>query len=712
MSETPNEPASASSRRVTGPRVAPEKSYAEIALPTALRQTFTYSVPPKLRPGLELGHRVNVRFGPRAMAGYVVGFRREKPKLARIRPVVSIQPSEVLFPPEILALTRWVADYYLASWGQVLETALPRTVRSGTNARAMKDKDVDPVEAIAAHPLFPQQIRAVESILDALRRSSFTAFLLHGVTGSGKTEVYLEAAAQVMSEGGSVLFLVPEIALGTQILKRIEARFPGKVGLYHSQAGEGNRRRVWREAREGKLRFVLGARSAVFVPLENLRLIIVDEEHEPAYKQDETPRYHGRDTAVVRAQRAGAVIVLGSATPSLESLRNAQLEKYALLRLPDRVDDRPPSVVTLVDLAESRRQHQEQAAKDDTPRPARGSEDELIGRVFSGLLRQKIEDRLDRGEQSILFLNRRGHATVVQCGDCGNTLQCTQCDVVLTWHKDENRLRCHYCGQARAGVEQCEICAGHRFFYGGFGTQRVEEALGRLFPQARVARMDQDATRKRGSHSDLIRRMEEGEIDILLGTQMVAKGLHFPNVTLVGVLQADREMLLPDFRSQERGFQLLTQVSGRAGRGRIAGEVIFQTLMPDHYAVACAAFNDYEGFASRELAVRDMFHYPPFHRMVHLLLDGPEEDRVRRRSEELRDLLLSSIATARSPVRVLGPAPMPLSRLKGQYRWHLTLKGRVPELLRRHALLALDAKATKGLSGVRVQADVDPVQMI
>jgi len=668
-----------------------------------------------LREEIQIGHRVMVRFGPRAMAGYVVGFQKKRPPLSRIRPIGRIQPSEVLFPPEILELTRWVADYYLASWGQVLETALPRTVRGGVKERASAEVDASRMEPVEPHALFPQQSRAVAEIEEALARTGFSAFLLHGVTGSGKTEVYLAAAETVMRAGGAVLFLVPEIALGTQILKRIEARFPGQVGLYHSQAGELNRRRVWREARAGKLRFVLGARSAIFVPIADLKLIVVDEEHEPAYKQDETPRYHGRDTAVVRAQRSGAVIVLGSATPSLESLRNAQLGKYTLLSLPERVDGRPPAVVTLVDLAESRREAMEQAAanaEDDEARPKRGSEEELVQRVFSRLLRQKIEDRLDRGEQTILFLNRRGHATVVQCADCGHTIQCTQCDVVLTFHKLENRLRCHYCGQSRAGVEKCEVCSGHRFFYGGFGTQRVEEALTRILPAARVARMDQDATRKRGAHAELIRRMEEGEIDILLGTQMVAKGLHFPNVTLVGVLQADREMLLPDFRSQERAFQLLTQVAGRAGRGRIAGEVVFQTLMPDHYAVACAAYADYDGFAGRELAVREMFRYPPFQRMVHLLLDGPDEERVRRRSDELKDLLLGKITLARAPLRVLGPAPMPLSRLAGQYRWHLTLKGRAVDLLRRFAALALDSKPSKGLSGVRVQADVDPVQMI
>ncbi|MFN8547299.1 MAG: primosomal protein N' [Candidatus Eisenbacteria bacterium] len=520
-----------------------------MALPTALRQCFTYAVPPALREEIEVGHRVMVRFGPRAMAGYVVGFQKKRPPLARIRAITRVHPNEVLFPREVLELTRWVADYYLASWGQVLENALPRTIRGGVRERATNDVDATPVEAVEPHALFPQQSRAVSEIEAALGRANFSAFLLHGVTGSGKTEVYLAAAETVMRAGGAVLFLVPEIALGTQILKRIEARFPGQVGLYHSQAGEGNRRRVWREARAGKLRFVLGARSAIFVPIADLKLIVVDEEHEPAYKQDETPRYHGRDTAVVRAQRSEAVIVLGSATPSLESLRNAQLGKYTLLSLPERVDGRPPAVVSLVDLAEARREAMEQAAakaENDEARPKRGSEEELVQRVFSKLLRQKIEDRLDRGEQTILFLNRRGHATVVQCADCGHAIQCTQCDGPDA-RQAENRLRCHYCGHSRVGVEQCEICSGHRFFYGGFGTQRVEEALTRILPAARVARMDQDTTRKRGAHADLIHRMEEGEIDILLGTQMVAKGLHFPNVTLVGVLQADREMLLPDF---------------------------------------------------------------------------------------------------------------------------------------------------------------------
>ncbi|MCC7144149.1 MAG: primosomal protein N' [Candidatus Eisenbacteria bacterium] len=696
----------------------PDASYAEIALPTALRQVFTYAVPEEFRAEIQIGQRVMVRFGAQTLAGYVVGFTAKRPEVARVRSIERIHPPEVLFPPEILDLTRWVADYYIASWGQVLESALPRTVRGGV-VRERKRKQLAAAETPVPPSLFPQQQVAVEAIRAALERRAFTPFLLHGTTGSGKTEVYLEAVEAVLLSGGSALYLVPEIALGAQILRRLEARFPGQVGLYHSQAGEGNRRRVWRDAREGRLRFVLGARSAVFCPLVDLRLVIVDEEHEPAFKQDETPRYHGRDTAVVRARRSNTVVVLGSATPSLESLRNAQLGKYTLLSMPERVDSRPPARVTLVDLGEVHRQAQERKVAradqdpDDGPEArARRQEDAWVDRVFSDLLREKILDRLARGEQTILFLNRRGHSTVVQCADCGHTLQCTQCDVVLTFHKGENALKCHYCGAVRKHVDACEICSGHRFFFGGFGTQRVEEALGRNFPGVRVARMDQDATRKKGAHDALIQAMERREIDLLLGTQMVAKGLHFPNVTLVGVLQADREMLMPDFRAQERAFQLLTQVAGRSGRGAMAGEVIFQTLMPDHYAVACAATADFEGFAARELAVRELFRYPPFTRMVHLLLDGPVEENVRRRSDDLRDFLLTRLGEQRGGVRILGPAPMPLSRLKGQYRWVMTLKGRNSDLLRQLATEALEAKPPRGLSGVRIQADVDPVSMI
>ena len=693
----------------------PRKPLAQVAVPLGLRRVFSYRVPPALREVLRIGHRVRVPFGPRRAHGYVVGFTTDAPD-AKLRAITAIEPEEVVFTPEILRLTRWVADYYLTPWGQALEAALPPGVRhggalvprrvqrggGGPAARGAAGA-VFSVASIAAGADLPlvlqaEQAVAAAAVAEALATHRFTSLLLLGVTGSGKTEVYLDAAERVVAEGGGVLFLVPEIAMGTQILSRVLRRFGGKAGLYHSQTGDAERRRVWNEARTGRLSVVVGTRSAVFVPVPNLRLVVVDEEHESAYKQDDTPRYHGRDTAVMRARLEDAVIVLGSATPSLESLYNAEAGKYRLLRLRERIDARPHARVTIVDLNEAR--------GGDPPERGRPRSMKLPAPVLSPPLLRAIQERIDRSEQSILFLNRRGHSTVVQCSACGEALNCEQCDVVMTFHKPDGVIRCHYCSASRHVPPACPSCRGERFLYNGVGTQKVEEMLVAAFPTARLARLDLDAVRHRGAHGLVISAMERGEIDILLGTQMVAKGFHFPHVTLVGVLQADREMLQPDFRAGERAFQILTQVAGRSGRSETAGEVVFQSLMPGHPVITAAVIGDYAGFASRELDLRRTLGYPPFRRMTDLLVDGKDADHVRRRAEALRDLL-----AAHEGVEILGPAPMPHARLKGRYRWHLTLRGRSVTKLHAAALAALEASAPAGLSGTRLMIDVDPVGM-
>lgn len=687
------------------PTVLKER-FAQVVIPSALRQTFTYRLGDDLS-SIAPGTRVLVPFGRGRRHGYVVGFTTEKPDRA-LKRVLGAEPDERLFSDEVLALTRWVADYYLAPWGQVLDAALPPLVRKtgSKSRRASRPIDEETPASEAVRPgeipliVTPAQTAAVERARGALRSKEFAAFLLQGVTGSGKTEVYLRLAEEAMRDGGQVLFLVPEIGLSTQILARVESRFPNQVGLYHSQSAEGTRRQVWAEAGSGRLPLVVGARSAVFVPMPRLRLVIVDEEHEAAYKQDETPRYHGRDVAVYRAQRSNATVVLGSATPSLESRANVETDKYVLLTLPERIDGRPVARVHLVDMAEVARVENPEGLR--KPRPP----------IFSPYLLRAIQDRLDREEQVILFLNRRGHSTAVQCGGCGASVQCKQCDVVLTYHRPGDHLRCHYCNAVSPPPRVCASCSGTYFFYSGFGTQRIEETLRETYPTARIERMDRDTTRRRGSHSEIIRAMEAREIDILLGTQMVAKGFDFHRVTLVGVLQADQEMLLPDFRAAERGFQMLTQVAGRSGRGGTPGEVIFQTLMPDHHVIQAAAAQDYDRFAAQEILHRQELEYPPFRRMLHLLVDGPKEPQVEDRAQALRHVLEAEVRRLRASVQVLGPAPMPISRLKGQYRWHLSLLARSREALHRLGTLALDSPAPSGLSGTRVMADVDPVSMV
>ncbi len=698
--------------------------YAEVALSTGMDRLLSYAVPSELE--LEPGHRVRVPLGRTEAHGYVVGLSSDRPNFPRIREVLAVEPAERLVPDELLELTHWVSQYYLAPWGQVMESALPANIRKGgfrdrrfkaaanetggetdtdieteTDGKTDADKNVESDRGDETSErslrLTADQSAALQSIQSALQTGSYRPFLLYGVTGSGKTEVYLRAAAEVLERGGQVLFLIPEIAMGAQILARVQARFPEQVGLYHSQAGAAERRRVWVGAGNGTLPIVVGARSAVFVPMPNLQLVVVDEEHEAAYKQEDSPRYHGRDVAIYRARASSAVVVLGSATPSLESWDNAKQGKYERIELPDRIDSRPKAEVEVVDLS---------ADDEDDATSSHSSQ------VFSPRLISLMGERLQRGEQTILFLNRRGHSTVVQCGDCGETISCESCDVVMTFHRSDQRLRCHYCNSHRREPDRCAECGGGHFFYGGFGTQRIEEELQDLLPRARVARMDRDAMKSRGSHGRLVEEMEVGDVDILLGTQMVAKGFDFPRVTLVGVLFADQEFLLPDFRAGERGFQILTQVAGRAGRGDRAGRVVFQTLMPEHYVIRAAAEQHYETFAEQETDYRRDLGYPPFGRIIHLLIDGAKEAHVENRAEHIAERISARIAEGRVPARSIGPAPMPISRLKGQYRWHLGLISQSVRALHDLARFALEDKPPRGLSGTRIVADVDPVSML
>ena len=692
---------------------------ADVAVPVAVQTTFTYLIPEDLRGTVRVGHRVAVQLGRRATHGYVVRVHGG-PGPERLRPLGAPDPEEPLFDSHLLELTRWVADYYLAPWGEVLEAAAPRgrarkrrpagggregepqeDAGHGGDPRDEADRESDPREGASLRPsleappvLGPEQQEVYQALRASLAQRRFAVHLLQGVPNSGKTEIYLALAADVLSEGGSVLLLEPEIGLATQILARVQRRFGDRAGLYHSQTGARQRRETWERARNGDLRIIVGARSAVFVPLQDLRLVIIDEEQEPAYKQEESPRYHGRDTAIMRGRLAKALVVLGSATPSLEAWWNARTGKFHGHRLTRRFADREPARVHIVDLRRD-------------PGLTPGS---TAIPLFSGLLVQKLLARLRAGEQTILFLNRRGHSTVVQCSDCGEMFRCHRCDVVLTYHRATNDLRCHHCGLTAKRVQSCPSCKGTHLHYGGAGTQKLEEKLAELFPRARLLRLDADSTRRRGSHAVHLRAVEEGDVDILLGTQMVAKGFDFPGVTLVGVLQADREMGLPEFRAAERAYQILTQVAGRAGRGQVAGEVVVQTLLPDHYVIRSAADGDYDAFAGAESRHREALAYPPFTRMVHLLFDGKVEETVRRRTEDAAQDLAAP--AHRAGVEMLGPAPMFLTRLKGRYRWHLTLKGPNSEALHRLARHAMERNAPPGTRGVHLHVDVDPVRTL
>lgn len=686
--------------------MTPSPSIARVALPLALPGSLLYAVPPELAETLRPGHRVEVPLRGRRQHGIVIeltdrraldateraaaGRARVPAVLPELRPITAIDPPEVLLEPPLLELVRWVARYYAAPLGIALETAVPRAIARPPRrdeALANGDADVDAPARAPHRTPNAAQAAALAAIGASLAARAGATFLLQGVTGSGKTEVYLQAAELALAAGTGVVMLVPEIALGTQLVARVRERFGPQVVVYHSQLTAAERRRAWWQARRGEARIVVGARSAVFVPVAALGLIVVDEEHEPAYKQGETPRYHGRDTALMRARLAGAVTVLGSATPALESRTHAASGKYVRLVLPERVAARPAPQVTPVDL---------RAAPFEPGEP------------LSPYLRERLAAVVGEGDQAILFLNRRGYSTAVQCRDCGHLFECPRCSVVLTFHRTDGALRCHYCNHVRRDVTRCPKCGGNDFAFGGAGTQRVEASLAQHLPEARVLRMDLDSTRRRGEAARMIVAFERHAADILLGTQMVAKGFDFPRVTLVGVIQADREMGLPDFRAPERAFQLLTQVAGRAGRGEKPGEVIFQTYLPEHHVLVAARTHDYESFYTQEMEERRGLRYPPWRRMANLLFDGADEAAVMRRANAEGERL-----AGRRGVELLGPAPMPLSRLKNQYRWHLTLLSGQPSLLTATLHEALErARATRPPGRVRVQADMDPVSML
>ncbi len=629
-----------------------------------------------------------VPFGRRRLTGFVVGLLNST-TVASVKDIAGVEDPDLSIPADVLALCRWVADYYLAPLGEVLRTALP----SGLGKKS--PGEVPRAEGSAPDVrLFEEQRAALAAVCEALRSKKTGAFLLHGVTGSGKTEVYLRAAAEAVRAGGKVLILIPEIALSPQMVRRVEARFGNRVALWHSALTPARRREVWTRTRRGEIDVLVGARSAIFAPIPDLRLIVVDEEHESAYKQTESPRYHARDVALVRARETGAVVVLGSATPSLESFANAERGKYRLLTLPHRVGRRPRASVDLAPL----------------PRHAPG-EPKPVSTILGDPLRDALVQTLSRGEQCILFLNRRGHSTVVQCEECRSILNCAHCDIVLTWHADTDRVVCHYCGTRLPRPQACPECGGAMTIFKGVGTQRVERELARLYTGIRLLRLDTDSTRKRGALDAALETFRVGAADVLLGTQMVAKGLDFPNVTLVGVINADLQLALPDFRSAERTFQLLTQVAGRSGRGVRPGRVLFQTLHPEHYALVAAAAQDYEAFYRAEMVERTDPPYPPHRRLVNLLFDGKSLDKVSAEAEATARFLGDAVASEKLAVDLLGPAPQPFSRLKGKHRWHITLRGVDHRVLRDLAARALDRhEAAPG--AVRVVVDVDPVSLL
>jgi primosomal protein N' (replication factor Y) len=523
-------------------------------------------------------------------------------------------------------------------------------------------------------------------ILKGIRSKRFSPFLIYGVTGSGKTEIYIRAIEEVLLRGQEAIVLVPEISLTPQLLSRFIDRFGENLALLHSGLGKGERYDQWRKIWRGEVKIAMGARSAIFAPFKNVGIIIVDEEHDPSYKQEEKLKYHARDVAVVRAKQVEATLLLGSATPSLESFYNAEKGKFRLLNLPERIEGKPLPRVELVDMKK---------------------EGGLLSEKLRGALQKNIESK----KQSLLFLNRRGFANFILCPDCGLTFKCPNCSVTLTYHLRDRSLQCHYCDYRIQAPGDCPKCRGHRLQGMGIGTERLEQEIRSLFPETQVGRMDHDTTSRRRSHLQILKKLENGSIDILVGTQMIVKGHDFPNVTFVGVVSADTSLHFPDFRSSERTFQLLTQVAGRAGRGEVFGEVVIQTFNPDHYSILRAKDHDYLGFYQEEIQFRKALEYPPFSRFINFRLVGNSEKRTKGMAEEMGKIGQSLLKKGYGKgIEILGPSAAPFAKMRGKFRWQMLAKGKSPPLLHQFAkAFASRMEVPLRGKGINLDIDVDPV---
>src|SRR5215831_5984095 len=828
---------------MSAPQLSEESApqFAQVAVPVHLRKLFTYRLPLAMRRSAQVGSRVMVQLGTKSMAGYIVAL------LPRLRSGTSLVESELkevqelldVDPPlttQVLDLTRWVAEYYAAPWGEVMRAALPasinatveqtiriteqgrnqtlaltnatnaedralmllahegefeidafclrlgltrrpswlgeleaagfiergyRTRRSATQAkrrrmvrlaetagaprqhrttpaqqrahevleqhaeRAMPVADLVQQARISesviktllqhgvvtefaedvrrdplAHAKLPQterftltaaQARALNLIEQPLQEHAFAPILLHGVTGSGKTEIYIRAMQRALELNRGAMMLVPEIALTPILSRRLRTHFGDLIAIFHSSLSKGERFDEWSRLRSGEARVVLGTRSAVFAPVRALGLIVIDEEQDSSYRQEESPFYHARDAAIVRAKSESAVVVLGSATPSLESFHNAESGKYRYLELPDRIANRPLARAEMVDMREVFARHKKPVALSDA-------------------LLQAITQTHERREQTIILLNRRGYSSFILCRSCGESIECPNCDVTLTYHRSDRTLVCHYCNHRQRAPDHCPNCTSKYIYYVGEGTEQIEELLRKRFPKMRIGRIDRDTKARRYEFEKTLLGFGNGEIDLLVGTQMLAKGHDFPNVTLVGVISVDAGLALPDFRAAERAFQLITQVAGRAGRGDLPGRVLIQTYHPHHYALRHAMAQDYRGFYDEEIRHRRNHGYPPFVVLALLLCRHKNQARALKTAQELRAALMR--ANRDHGCRILGPAPAPFARLRGEYRVQLLVKSRSRKQMRAVIDEALATMEKAGADLRSVTLEIDPVSMM
>jgi primosomal protein N' (replication factor Y) len=736
---------------------------ARIILGLSLDKDFDYLIPPELESQVHTGIQVYIPFGKSQRRGYVVGVKDESSypvdKLKKIDSVCEVHPK---IPDNLLKLGKWISEYYCCSQEQAVRALLPSAVRSGkikrkniklyylvspeeaqkyifekgkkhparvkilqillqhpgTSFEFMKretgagrsvitsllkekiileeNKEVyrDPFAGAefvqsCAPELTEEQKTAVSKINEMMSSKSPKphTLLLYGVTGSGKTEIYLQAISTALAEEKDSIVLVPEISLTPQTIERFRSRFGDMVSVLHSSLSDGERFDEWTRIHRGQVKIVVGARSALFAPFNKLGLIIVDEEHENSYKQDEAPRYHARDVAVMRGYMEKAVVILGSATPSFESYNNAITGKYAMMVLTKRVDYCVMPKIRIVDM------HVE-ALKSE-------------GKIFSGELVNEIRNRLERVEQTIIFLNRKGFATKMVCQKCGFVATCSECSVTYTYSRKRESLSCHLCGAVIPAHKSCPDCKDEKIRYSGIGTEKIESICAGLFPRAGIARMDSDTMTYKNSYEMVLREFRKGKIDILIGTQMIAKGLDFPNVTLVGIINADLSLHIPDFRAEERTFQLLTQVAGRSGRGDVPGEVLIQTYTPQNIAIQCAKTNDFFKFYNEQIAVRKILNFPPCAHLIAVHFRGPDESQVAKFADEFLNKLRPSI---NSGIKIGGPIPSPVSKVKSKFRYMIIFRGeRMKEFREALREQILHTKRTKD---IEVYADVDAVNMM
>ena len=739
-------------------------NYIRVIIDRAIYRELDYLVPEALSERVGVGSRVRVPFREKSALATVVAVL-DHSEAKGLRPVEAVVGDAPTLSEELLELARWISAYYCCPIEAVMRSLLPQVIRraevgwkkqlfvqpagkidseeveklrrraprqaellealsrletpiraadllrqtslDNQTLRALVKRGLAELreEAVVRDPhadeqfvatsnlvLNPEQLLALKEITQALDLPESTRpILLHGVTGSGKTEIYLQAIRAALERGRSAIVLVPEISLTPQTVERFKGRFAeaqDAVAVLHSHLSQGERHDEWHKIHSGRARIAIGPRSAVFAPLKNLGLIVVDEEHENTYKQEEAPRYHARDVAVVRAKIEKCVVILGSATPSLESYHNATTGKYRLATLTQRIDEKQMPLMRIVDLRQERRK-------------------EKAAAILSEKLRAAIADRLEKSEQTILFLNRRGFSTSLLCSDCGEARDCPNCSVALTFHRHMARLSCHLCGHTAAVPKKCPACGKDALIYAGFGTEKVESAVSHIFPKATVRRMDADSMTRKEAYRETLRNFRTGKIDILVGTQMIAKGLHFPNVTLVGIINADLSLHLPDFRAGERTFQLLTQVAGRAGRGETPGEVFVQTYTPFSPSIQFARHHDFAGYFQQELEFRERCDFPPFKHAILITVRSAHEARAKFSAETLARRLKETLG----PEFILGdPAPAPLEKLQGQFRFHILLRGEAIMRLSRLVRETLDKLPFP--EDVTVTVDVDPYQLL